>query len=159
MSRGVSFRAHEAHDRRFADGQGFDIAGAWLHWAGNEDDASPVRRQRGRAPGRRDGKASSVRGSVVAVHLPAVPWAGAAAPPARQPARLWQVRQGERIDLSFAVGAHREAPSGHSASSSRHAQQRQAIACPCSGGPDVRRASQHRVRVAAIADRRAQTWR
>ena len=33
MSRGLSFRAHEAHDRRFADGQGFDIAGAWLHWA------------------------------------------------------------------------------------------------------------------------------
>ena len=34
---------HEAHDRRFAYGQGFDIAGAWLHWAGNEDDAHSFR--------------------------------------------------------------------------------------------------------------------
>ena len=57
MSRGVSFRAHEAHDRRFADGQGFDIAGAWPHCCGNEDDAHSFRRQRGRVPGRRDGKA------------------------------------------------------------------------------------------------------
>ena len=40
--------AHAAHDRRFADGQGLVFAGAWLHWAGNEDDAHLFRRQRGR---------------------------------------------------------------------------------------------------------------
>ena len=43
-----------------------------------------------------------------------------------------QVRQGERFDLSFTVGAHREAPCGHRASAARPAQQRQAIACPSS---------------------------
>ena len=61
-------------------------------------------------------------GSVVAVHLPAVPWARAAASSARRPACLWQVRQGERVDLSFAVDAHREAPCGHSASAARPAE-------------------------------------
>ena len=35
---------------------------------------------------------------------------------------VWRVRQGERVDLSLAVGAHREAPYGHSASAARHAQ-------------------------------------
>src|SRR6478752_1832292 len=76
----------------------------------------------GRVPGRRDGKASPVRGNVVAVHLPAVPWAGAPASSARWRSVVWSVCQDERSDLSFPVGAHREAPYGHSAAPPRPAE-------------------------------------
>ena len=60
-------------------------------------------------------------GALVAVDLPAVR-GGAQRLRCSTTGLPRHVRQGERVDLSLAVGAHREAPYGHSASSARQAQ-------------------------------------
>ena len=75
--------------------------------------------------------------------------------PTRRATRLWQVHPGKRVDLSFAVSAHRDAPSCHSASPPRFAGRTQACAHQSTARSEAGSTGSHRGGAQAFTSRRA----
>ena len=155
----INSRLYEAHDRRFALGSRGGFGGSWRDWAGREDGARPVWRRWG--PYQVGVKLRRFRNGGFWAML-VCPRCGGGSQRLRlldgQPACGKCVRASGLIYRSQSVRTEKR-HSVTAPTSSRHARQRQTIACPSSTGPDIRRAGELGVRVAAIADRRAQTSR